>query len=85
MCACLVWCTLVWWLTLAVLHRRVREFEPSDAYDDWLRNMKWAKPDERHLSKLMRVGCLCFCLPCNDDVCLHGDGTHRSHARAGGV
>ncbi|KAL4855480.1 Initiation-specific alpha-1 [Chlorella vulgaris] len=33
---------------------RVREFESSDAYDDWLRNMKWAKPDERHLSKLMR-------------------------------
>jgi hypothetical protein len=34
---------------------RVKEFEDTDPYDDWLRNMKWAKPDAEHLSQLLRV------------------------------
>ena len=34
---------------------RLKGFDDSDPYDDWLRNMKWAHPDEKHLSLLMKV------------------------------
>ena len=32
---------------------RVAGFEPSDPYDDWLRNFHWATPDVNHLAELM--------------------------------
>lgn len=32
---------------------RVKGFEPSDPYDDWLRNFHWATPDVNHLAELM--------------------------------
>lgn len=28
-------------------------FEPSDPYDDWIRNFHWASPDPNHLAELM--------------------------------
>ncbi len=39
--------------SLSFLFYRVKGFEPSDAYDDWLRNFHWATPDVNHLAELM--------------------------------
>ena len=45
-------------LSYSLLHAptsRLKGFDDSDKYDDWLRNMKWAHPDEKHLALLMKV------------------------------
>lgn len=33
---------------------RVKGFEPTDMYDDWLKRFHWATPDETHLAELMQ-------------------------------